>query len=230
MTGPRQVVRQEGTALDTTPEGTGLPVPQPQAAAPAVPGPEQQAPPVEQMPSVEAPAPEQQAPAVRAAAQPAEPVPATELPRDPDMNRRRFLEVAFGVSVGATCALAGITAARAIAPPGRSIDGKTKMPPTALVAVADLQPGKPQAFPFGDDQIFIAKTADGKVIALDAACPHVRCTLHWDEATQQFACPCHASFFKLDGTRISGPAPRGMDKAMFSVVDGKVVVSGIAQA
>ena len=148
----------------------------------------------------------------------------------PAMGRRQFLEIAAGVSLGATCVVAGTPVARAIAPPARSIDGKTKMPPTALVAVKDLQPGKPQLFPYGDDQVFVVKLTGDKIIAMDAACPHVRCTLAWDETKQEFACPCHASYFALDGTRKSGPAPRNMDKAAFVVKDGQVVVSGFVQA
>ena len=144
------------------------------------------------------------------------------------IDRRRFLEVAAGVSLGATCAIAGVTVARAVAPPARSIDGKTKMPPTPLVATKDLQEGKPQIFPYGDDQVWIAKLAGDKIIALNAACPHVACKLAWDDAKQQYACPCHASYFKIDGVRISGPAPRNMDPALYKIVAGQVVVSGFA--
>ena len=156
--------------------------------------------------------------------------PAGDTPPAEAIGRRRFLEVAAGVSIGASCLVAGTTVARALAPPARSIDGKTKMPPTALVAVKDLKPGKPQIFPYGDDQVWIAKLAGDKVIALNAACPHVACKLSWDDAKQEYACPCHASFFALDGTRKSGPAPRNMDKAAFTVKDGQVIVSGFVQA
>ena len=148
----------------------------------------------------------------------------------PGMDRRHFLQIAAGVSLGASCVVAGTTVARAVAPPARSIDGKTKMPPTALVAVKDLQPGKPQIFAYGDAQVWVTKAAGDKVMAFNAACPHVACKLAWDEAKQEYACPCHASFFALDGTRKSGPAPRNMDKAAFTVKDGQVIVSGFVQA
>lgn len=151
---------------------------------------------------------------------------ADETTRARSMSRRDFFQWAAGLSIGATAALGAVTAASAINPPGRSIDGKTKMGPTPLVAVKDLAPGKPQLFEYGDDSVFIAKLAGDKIVALNAACPHVKCILHFDDKLGEYACPCHASFFKPDGTRISGPAPRGMDPAIFVVENGQVVVSG----
>ena len=59
---------------------------------------------------------------------------------------------------------------------------------------------------------------------------HVACKLHWDDAKQEFACPCHASFFTLTGVKKSGPAVRNMDPATFKLEGGKVVVTGIATA
>jgi len=150
-------------------------------------------------------------------------------PRASEVSRRDFVAMAAGVSLAATGLLAVATAAQAIVPPSRSIDGKTKMPPTALVAVDALEEGKPQMFEYGDDNVWITKLRGGKIVALDAACPHVQCKLPWDEKTQQYACPCHASFFRIDGTKISGPALRNMDPAIFVVQGGKVVVSGFVK-
>lgn len=143
-----------------------------------------------------------------------------------EMSRRDFFQWAAGLSIGATAALGMVTAANAVNPPARSIDGKTKMGPTPLVAVKDLQVGKPQLFAYGDDSVFITKLTETKIVALNAACPHVKCLLHWDDKLQQYACPCHASFFKPDGSKVSGPTPHGMDPATFVVQGGQVVVSG----
>jgi cytochrome b6-f complex iron-sulfur subunit len=147
-----------------------------------------------------------------------------------EMDRRSFLQIATGVSLGGTALLGAVTAASAVTPPGRAIDGKTKMGPTPLVAVKDLQAGKPQMFEYGDDSVFITNLGGDKIVAFNAACPHVACKLHWDDKAQQYACPCHASFFKVDGTKISGPASRNMDAAVFEVKDGHVVVSGFVTA
>jgi Rieske Fe-S protein len=148
-----------------------------------------------------------------------------EIARRRVMDRADFLKWAAGLSLGGTALLTSVAAAKAVNPPTRSIDGKTKMPPTALAKVSDLVEGKPVSYEYGDDTVFLIKTG-GKVIALNAACPHVACKLSWDDAKKEFTCPCHASFFTIDGKKKSGPALRDMDRALFAVKDGDVVVSG----
>jgi Rieske Fe-S protein len=46
---------------------------------------------------------------------------------------------------------------------------------------------------------------------LTAACPHEGCNVSWQAEQNRFACPCHDSYFAADGSRISGPARRGLD-------------------
>jgi Rieske Fe-S protein len=143
------------------------------------------------------------------------------------IDRRQFFGAVTACSLGATSLGAAGVIGAMLVPPGRSIDGKTKMGPLALVAVADLPKMKPVPFEYGDDEVYVIRGAGDKVAVLSAACPHVACKLHWDEAKQEFSCPCHASFFTLEGVKKSGPAVRNMDPAVFTVEGGKVVVSGI---
>ena len=43
--------------------------------------------------------------------------------------------------------------------------------------------------------------SDGRrLIVLSAVCTHLQCLVKWDPAAHEFACPCHHSHFKLDGT------------------------------
>ncbi|MBW4463804.1 MAG: Rieske 2Fe-2S domain-containing protein [Nodosilinea sp. WJT8-NPBG4] len=44
------------------------------------------------------------------------------------------------------------------------------------------------------------------LIAVSAVCTHAGCTVTWNGDQNLFACPCHASNFKPDGTVDSGPA------------------------
>ncbi len=46
---------------------------------------------------------------------------------------------------------------------------------------------------------------------LSAICPHEGCEVVWEQNTNRFSCPCHESYFAADGSRISGPSPRGLD-------------------
>jgi menaquinol-cytochrome c reductase iron-sulfur subunit len=59
---------------------------------------------------------------------------------------------------------------------------------------------------------------------LSAICPHEGCEVVWEQQKNRFACPCHDSFFGIDGSRISGPASRGLDSLPTRVVDGTIQV------
>ncbi|MBE0476428.1 MAG: Rieske 2Fe-2S domain-containing protein [Coriobacteriia bacterium] len=147
-----------------------------------------------------------------------------------DVDRRSFLGWLAGASLGATALLSGGTIAKAVTPPERSIDGKTKMGPLAVARLSDLRQGEPLLVEYGDDVLFLVLAEDGTVSGLDAACPHVACKLHFNQSTREFDCPCHASSFALDGTVLGGPAPRDMYAARLEVVGDEVVVSGFDRA
>lgn len=59
--------------------------------------------------------------------------------------------------------------------------------------------------------VWLQKRGSG-VHALSAECPHLGCSVRFDESKKHFGCPCHDSSFSLDGARQGGPAPRGMDQ------------------
>jgi Rieske Fe-S protein len=58
---------------------------------------------------------------------------------------------------------------------------------------------------------WIRRTGDQQVEAFSAVCPHLGCTIGWDAAKKNFLCPCHDSRFDAAGTRMTGPAERGLD-------------------
>lgn len=47
---------------------------------------------------------------------------------------------------------------------------------------------------------------DGKLHVISAACPHLGCLVHWNNAEHSWDCPCHGSRFDIDGKFIEGPA------------------------
>jgi quinol---cytochrome c reductase iron-sulfur subunit, bacillus type len=59
---------------------------------------------------------------------------------------------------------------------------------------------------------------------LSAVCPHEGCEVSWESDTNRFSCPCHESYFGADGSRIKGPARRGLDPLPTRVLDGKLQV------
>jgi len=41
--------------------------------------------------------------------------------------------------------------------------------------------------------------------ALSTKCPHLGCSIHWEDANQRFRCPCHEGIFDKEGRAVSGP-------------------------
>jgi menaquinol-cytochrome c reductase iron-sulfur subunit len=72
--------------------------------------------------------------------------------------------------------------------------------------------------------VYISRAADDQLIVLSAICPHLGCSVGWQEAQHIFVCPCHGGEFKPDGLRILGPPPRAMDKLPTQVSGGKLQV------
>ncbi len=73
----------------------------------------------------------------------------------------------------------------------------------------------------GGGTVFLLRRGD-KLLALDSTCPHTGCSVSVDEGGAGFRCPCHQSAFAIDGTRLRGPAPRGLDAQDVRVVNGRI--------
>ncbi|MBC8171944.1 MAG: Rieske 2Fe-2S domain-containing protein [Anaerolineae bacterium] len=61
--------------------------------------------------------------------------------------------------------------------------------------------------------------------SLFGVCTHLGCLPKWDPVSVLFACPCHGSQYEIDGTWITGPAPRPLDlfPATITFADGTVL-------
>ena len=60
------------------------------------------------------------------------------------------------------------------------------------------------------------------VRVLSATCTHARCTVAWQLSSRQFRCPCHRGTYDSDGTVVSGPPPRALDRLRVVVENGTV--------
>lgn len=75
--------------------------------------------------------------------------------------------------------------------------------------------------------VYVRKDEQGAIRALSSVCPHLGCTIGFDATAGKYACPCHESFFAVDGTRETGPAKRGLDELPVTVEGGRVKVSWV---
>lgn len=72
--------------------------------------------------------------------------------------------------------------------------------------------------------IYVVPAKNGAVRVLSPICPHLGCSIPWNETKQEFICPCHAAVFTMNGIKISGPAPRSMDDLESKVEDGMLKI------
>ena len=73
-------------------------------------------------------------------------------------------------------------------------------------------------------------TADGKSFTVfDPRCTHLGCPYRWDQAKEQFLCPCHAGVFDSGGAVVAGPPPRPLDRYDAKVVNGRLMIQPIPQ-
>ena len=92
---------------------------------------------------------------------------------------------------------------------------QTTTEPAATSAQANpldsLQAGQGAVIELDGQQVAVYKDEAGQVVKLSPVCPHQGCTVAWNAQEGTWDCPCHASRFEADGTRISGPATSGLE-------------------
>jgi cytochrome b6-f complex iron-sulfur subunit len=62
------------------------------------------------------------------------------------------------------------------------------------------------------------------LVALYQRCVHLGCRVPFCQTSQWFECPCHGSKYNRVGEKKAGPAPRGLDRFVFTVAGGVVKV------
>ena len=57
-------------------------------------------------------------------------------------------------------------------------------------------------------------------------CAHLGCPVRWFQESRLFMCPCHGGVYYEDGSRSSGPPPRGLFEYEYEVRNGQLWVRG----
>ena len=145
-------------------------------------------------------------------------------------TRRRFLSLIPISVVGGIFASLGVAAVRFLRP--RIVESSATW--SDVGAVSELLGESPLPKKISVDyvtgwtttqqqhQVYVLASKGNQV--LSAICPHEGCEVAWEQESKRFSCPCHESYFTADGSRISGPAPRGLDQLPTRVKDGRLQV------
>ncbi|NWF67968.1 MAG: ubiquinol-cytochrome c reductase iron-sulfur subunit [Chloroflexi bacterium] len=143
-------------------------------------------------------------------------------------SRREFLYYIWGASIVLLLgqATAGIVWFALPRFKEGTFGGVFKFDPTRI-------PETPGAAPISEPigRFWVSHTDEG-VLALYAVCTHLGCLPKWVDTNGRFECPCHGSKYRLDGSWIEGPAPRGMDRFSTTLVfsDGSTASTNEAGA
>ena len=117
----------------------------------------------------------------------------------PSADRRTFMRVGIG-----SIAIAGA---------GSAVFGYEFLSPNVLYEPSPIDDaGKADRYPADsvtpDPQngLYVVHGPRG-IYAVSAVCTHLGCLTAWKPEAGVIACPCHGSTFRIDGTKIEGPAP-----------------------
>jgi len=70
--------------------------------------------------------------------------------------------------------------------------------------------------------LFLVRTADNEVMALDPTCTHLGCRVSWNPDEHELRCPCHGGTYTPTGHVKSGPPPAPLQR-VDTRLDGDVV-------
>ncbi len=148
----------------------------------------------------------------------------------PQGSRRAFIMLLPFAAIGGMFASVATAAFRFLRPMVSGNTGKW----IDVAQVTELTGDKPLARRIAAEQVagwarslaehsvYILPGRNNKV--LSAVCPHEGCEVSWRDDERVFSCPCHDSSFAADGSRIYGPARRGLDPLPSRIADGKLQV------
>lgn len=150
-----------------------------------------------------------------------------------NITRRGFVAGVAGLFGALVGSLIGIPAIGFLISPGlekRSTDVWVPLGPDE-----DLVEGKPKLYTFTRTQKIgweATATSYGAYIikkgseydVFSNVCTHLSCRYTWREDLNHFFCPCHDGHYAKDGTVISGPPPRPLDRFEHRVEDGIISI------
>ena len=141
------------------------------------------------------------------------------------ISRREFINYILGGGFLAFVASAAYPVLRYITPP-KGAD--TAVSSVVAAKAGEMLPNSGKIFRFGDKPGILVNSPSGELLAFNAVCTHLNCTVQYDPQAHYIWCACHNGRFDLNGKVISGPPPRPLEKYGVNVRGEDIVVSKIA--
>ncbi len=150
-----------------------------------------------------------------------------------EVTRRQFMSKAIATITSFIGAVVGLPAVAYIISPALKKETEDWV---RLGAISKVEPGTPTLFKttierqtgWITDQEEISAyvlTEDGQsYVAMSNVCTHLGCRARWIAEQEKFFCPCHNGVFGKDGSVISGPPPRPLDRFETKVENGVLFI------
>ncbi|MBL9174130.1 MAG: Rieske 2Fe-2S domain-containing protein [Verrucomicrobiales bacterium] len=74
----------------------------------------------------------------------------------------------------------------------------------------------------GDIACWVRRIAADKLQVFAINCAHLGCPVRWFPQSGLFMCPCHGGVYYEDGSRASGPPPRGLFEYSYKLDGGRL--------
>lgn len=106
--------------------------------------------------------------------------------------------------------------------PAGKVDDLVPNQPTAVMLRVARQDGYAQVV--DRRAVFLIRTGDTAVTALDSTCTHLGCRVSWNSEAQELVCPCHGGRYDRTGAVTAGPPPAPLTVFDTRIADGDVLV------
>lgn len=152
---------------------------------------------------------------------------------DKEINRRDFMKITIAGIGGVIAAAIGIPAIAYIVGPAlkeKTADwiklgavNKVELnTPTLFKTTVQTQTGWVSSEEEFSGYVMTENGQD--FIVMSNVCTHLGCRVRWIPDKEGFYCPCHNGVFAKDGTVVSGPPPRPLDRFEVKIEDGILYV------
>jgi Rieske Fe-S protein len=138
------------------------------------------------------------------------------------MNRRTLINLFLGGSAFGAAASLLYPVVRYLIPPRRS---ETAARTVLAAKTGELAPNSAKIFKFGSSPAVLINSADGRLLAFNAVCTHLNCTVSYEGDSETLYCPCHNGRFDLAGNVLSGPPPGPLEAYEVTVSGSDITVS-----
>ncbi len=135
------------------------------------------------------------------------------------MERRTFLKGIFAF-LGTTATVSFLYPMVRYLTPPRGEVGSQAM----TFAKKDIPLNRSLHFVFNKVPAIVINQQEKGYIAFSRVCTHLGCLVDYDAASGMMVCPCHAGRYDLEGTVLSGPPPRPLQKLPVKVEGDHVVI------